>query len=115
MAAQAKGHGAARAGEMTLAEALELLEAEGFEEQLRVVDAHRITCSACGKTYPAESLTLKRLFRIEGSSDPADEMAVAGIQCACGAKGTEVFSYGPAASPEESGAFGLLKDERETA
>jgi hypothetical protein len=100
------------AGGLTIVEALTELEAHGYVGQFVVRKAGTLDCSACGQQRPAEDVRLEEEQRIEGESDPADEAVVAGLRCPCGAKGTIVFTYGSAGSPEEEETFRRLTDSR---
>lgn len=96
----------------TMLEALQAFEAEGYDAVFHVEDNGDIACRTCGTTRRAQEYSLEGLERFEGDSDPSDEVAVAALECACGAKGTYVFSYGPAGSPAEESALKSLSDDR---
>ena len=102
--------------EMTLIEALETLVAEGFSSEFRVVpsaDGTMVRCSQCGLAISPADAEVLRLFRLEGESDPSEEVFVAGLQCPrCGARGTLVASYGPVADSADADVVAALVDRR---
>ena len=89
---------------LTLIEALEHLEGEGYGAQFIARDGGMIECATCRTVRHASEMTGDhRLIRLEGASDPADMVAVAALHCTnCDARGTLVLSYGPEASPEDA-------------
>jgi hypothetical protein len=59
-------------------------------------------------------MELNEILRIEGASDPDDEVAVVAMTCpSCGCKGTLVLKYGSEATPEESDVLRALEDRRD--
>jgi hypothetical protein len=95
--------------ELTLTDAIASLAAAGFRSTLRVRPGGRVTCESCGTEMPAEELHIERQERIEGASDPADEMLVAGVRCpTCSKRGTLVLAYGPRAGRDEADVLGRL-------
>jgi hypothetical protein len=100
---------------LTIADALKDLEAEGYTGQFLVRSPRTIECTTCHESRQPAQVSLDRTSRIEGESDPADEAVVAGLTCPCGAKGTMVFTYGSAGSPEEEAVFSALTDGRQRA
>ena len=102
------------ADELTLSDALATLEDEGFKAQFATRDAGRIQCLTCRGLNEPASVRLERIIRLEGTSDPSEEMAVVGLVCpACSARGTLALSFGPEASVEDAIAFRELDDRRE--
>lgn len=99
--------------EPNLVDVLRSYEEAGFGASFRVLADARLKCGKCQRDSPAAEVRLLRLRRFEGESDPADEMALAALECPqCGARGTTVFNYGPGAPPEHAQALGELQDER---
>jgi hypothetical protein len=97
----------------TLTEALAALEKGGFVGQMATGEAGRIHCYGCGQERPAQEFAIEVLRRLEGVSDPADMLAVAGTICpVCQAKGTLVLSYGPEASMEDNEVLRAIEDCR---
>lgn len=97
----------------SLAEALRRYEAHGFRAQFAARPGGNVRCHACHRDSPARWVPLLALHRLEGDSDPEDEVAVAAVACpACGARGILALAFGPAASVEDKLAFSLLDDQR---
>jgi hypothetical protein len=103
-------------GGLTLLEATEMLEADGFLADFHVVAGPEplVRCGACGVTMAPDTIEVVQVLRIEGESDPADEVIVAGVRCvACGCRGVLVASYGPMADPADAAVVTALADPRE--
>jgi hypothetical protein len=97
--------------ELTVTEAIATLRGRGFEHDFSVAPSGLIRCSACGHDHQARDFVVEATLRIEGASDPDDEAAVFGAQCArCGIRGVLVVAYGPAASSEEANVLVALGD-----
>src|SRR5689334_5787538 len=97
----------------TLAEVIARDEHDGYTGQFRVVDAARMQCLTCRREFDPHDVRLERLDRLEGASDPADLLAVAGLRCPhCETCGTVVLNYGPEAPMEEDEALSALEDDR---
>jgi hypothetical protein len=103
------------ASDLTVLEAVAELRAAGFDADFNVVsDPEPGVSCGCGARMPATELEVLKVFRIEGESDPADEVIVAGVRCAtCGAKGVLVASYGPMADPADSDVVAALSRRRD--
>lgn len=77
-------------------------EREGFKGQFGARSPGHIVCFTCRKESDAATVKVTALHRLEGSSDPSDEMAVAALTCpSCNTKGTISLSYGVTASIED--------------
>ena len=97
----------------TIAEAVHLLEAEGYVGQFAARAGAMLLCFTCRRESPAAEVHLHRLLRTEGASDAADETAVVGLTCPrCGARGTVVLTYGPEAPADDAEVLRLLEDTR---
>jgi len=98
--------------EMTLVEALDSLAADGFTGEFHVVatdDGPMIRCGSCGALIRAADAEVVRLIRLEGESDPSEEVIVAGLRCSrCGALGTLVATYGPMADGADADVVAAL-------
>ena len=93
----------------TLQAVLERFESDGYVGQMLVTREGALRCTACGTTHDAGSVHAEQLRRMEGTSDPADMLAVVGTTCpGCGGKATLVLGYGPEASAEEADTLALL-------
>ncbi len=99
----------------TLVQLLAGYEEEGYTTQMAAREGGAIICFVCRTESPASEFRLSHLRRTEGASDPADMTAVAALECpSCGAKGTVVLKYGPAAPIEDAEALRLLDDQRDS-
>ena len=90
----------------SLASALRSLEDEGYQGQFVVERDGPIRCTHCGTKSPPDDLPMLAHRRIEGASDPADEILIAGVQCpSCGTRGTLLLPYGARALRQEAKAL----------
>lgn len=97
----------------SLAEAVRCYDAHGFRAQLGARPGGNVRCHACHRDSPARWVRLLALHRLEGDSDPEDEIALAGVECpACGVRGTMALSFGPSAPIEDKLVLSLLDDQR---
>ncbi len=93
----------------TLTDVLRLLEERGFQGQFMSRPGGRVECAHCGESSDASELEVDCHERLEGASDPADMMLVAGVACPhCGTKGALVLTYGPMASDDDAAVEGRL-------
>lgn len=100
-------------GPDSLAEALARYERHGFRGQFLVRAPNLVECLACRVRQPPGSFRLVALHRLEGDTDPSDEVVVAALECgACLAKGTLVLAFGPEASLEDQLALKGFEDRR---
>jgi hypothetical protein len=106
------------AGDTTLREVLAGLAADGWSDQLWVVEAPddeptEVACGSCHcRVAPAE-VVVDSVRRLEGASDPDDMLAVLAATCpCCGAKGALVLRYGPEAGVHDAEVLVHLADER---
>jgi hypothetical protein len=99
----------------TLVDILAELAADGFVENFTVTHDGRIRCACCGHIDEPSDMSMTRLRRLEGASDPDDMVAVLGLICPkCEAKGTVVLKYGPGSTEEELAVLGAVEDDRRT-
>ncbi|MGH9137233.1 MAG: phosphoribosylpyrophosphate synthetase [Acidimicrobiales bacterium] len=92
----------------TVTEAVQLLTAEGYDDDLRLVDG-LLRCGLCSTSHPTDGVEVDAAFRFEGPSDPGDEAIVLGLRCpSCGARGSLVSAFGAGADPELATAFTYL-------
>lgn len=79
------------------------------EGQFGAIEGGSVRCFTCRHTFGADLVDADRVARLEGASDPADMVMVVPVVCPeCGAGGSLVLHYGPAASVEESDVLGAL-------
>ena len=98
---------------MTLVEAMATLEAEGFTADFHVAPGAEplVKCGTCGLTMTPKAVEVVHVLRLEGESDPAEEVMVAGVRCvACGCRGVLVASYGPMADPADADVVAALAE-----
>lgn len=97
-------------GAETLVEVLRAASEAGFTSQLTPRDDGTVRCDGCGEASPAADLTVERVDRLEGASDPSDMMLVARAICpSCRRRGTIVLGYGPNANPADVAVLGALE------
>jgi hypothetical protein len=96
----------------TVTEAVALLDAEGYRDELRL-DADGLHCDVAEGCQPIEDAVVDYTFRFEGPSDPADEAIVLGISCpAWGLKGVLVSAFGPNVEPDRAAVLTALARRR---
>ena len=67
--------------------------------QFRALEGGRIHCYTCGHDADAGDVDASQARRLEGVSDPADELLVVGVTCpSCGTGGSLTLNYGPEAT-----------------
>jgi hypothetical protein len=100
--------------EMTVTEAVRLLEDRGFTGDFHVAsDPPGLVCGRCRHRVAAAEAEVIELLRFEGASDPGDEAVVAALRCRqCGHEGTLVAAYGAAADAAEAEVLAALSDGR---
>jgi len=87
----------------TITEVLATFEQAGYRSQFVVRPGGALECTACHRNVHARDAHVHAFRRLEGASDPADMLAVVALVCPhCGARGTVVLGYGPAASEEDA-------------
>jgi hypothetical protein len=92
------------------ADAVKLLEAEGYTGQFFVRPGGLIECAVCRATFPAGEATVEITQRFEGNEDPDDGEIVVGIRCGlCDERGVLVLGYGPAANPDDQDVLAALQ------
>ncbi len=102
-------------GASTLIEALEVVRRLGFEQDMFVRPDGLVRCGACHEDARPEGLNLRRLVRLEGVSDPAEQACVLALECTlCGARGSAVVRYGPEAGPADAAVLRAVEDHRFT-
>ncbi len=90
----------------TVADAVRLLAAEGYEGEFSIGES-AVHCGSCAHAYEPTHVTINRTYRFEGNTDPADEAIVLGLECPeCGVRGVLVSAYGPDA---DAGLLALVE------
>jgi len=77
----------------SLSEAVDDLVKSGYEEDFKAGDESIIGLQS-RKTYKPHDLTIVKVFRFEGMSNPADSTELMAIEADDGIKGTLIFSFG---------------------
>ncbi|HUR64231.1 MAG TPA: hypothetical protein VM241_07095 [Candidatus Thermoplasmatota archaeon] len=102
--------------EETLQKVLERYNREGFTGQFGSRPGGQLRCFTCNEDLDPAKVALHALHRLEGASDPSDEVAVAALECPrCSARGTVALGYGPLASKEDAIVLKALHDSRSKA
>ena len=87
----------------TLRSVIDELVNDGYSGSFIVRPDAQIECSACATTSSASDLEPDLMRRLEGASDPDDELLVVAAPCpACGAKASVALGFGPSASEDDS-------------
>jgi hypothetical protein len=82
----------------TVTAAVALLQADGFTEDVELLDGHLCWAGDSWRCTLDEA-TVERTYRFEGPSDPGDEMIVLGVVATSGVRGVLVSAYGIEADP----------------
>ncbi len=86
----------------TLRGVLSGFERLGYSGQFAERDG-AVRCVTCGTCTDPAAFPVDRFERLEGASDPADMLLVAGARCpACGTPGTLTLNFGPTATSGEA-------------
>jgi hypothetical protein len=87
----------------TVVSVLASFEAAGFGPSLFATDDGCVRCTVCNETFDPEQMQVEAIRRLEGASDPDEEVAIVAATCLkCGKPGTMVVGYGPTASAGEA-------------
>jgi hypothetical protein len=98
----------------TLVDVLEGYTEAGFASSFVAEEGGVVHCDTCGSDLESSRVVMRSLRRLEGASDPDDMMAVVALECGvCGASGTMVLGYGPAASAADGDVLRSLQDRRD--
>jgi hypothetical protein len=85
----------------TVTEATRLLEADGYDATVTILDGGRLRFSGVDAVCELDEAVVERMYRFEGDSDPGDEMVVFGLLFpGRGVRGTLVSAFGLAADPD---------------
>jgi hypothetical protein len=84
----------------TLSEAMDRLQALGYELELVAQPGARLACQACGAAFDAAQLTIDETVRFEGASDPDDEAILFALSAPGGHLGLYSVAFG-AATPAD--------------
>jgi hypothetical protein len=100
--------------ELTVTEAIALLEARGFTGSFRVAtETAALVCDGCRQWVVPADAEVVEVFRFEGASDPDDEAIVVALRChSCGRQGVLVAAYGAEVDAVEGEVLVMLGDAR---
>jgi hypothetical protein len=88
--------------EPSLTDVLSSYSQAGFNSDAFAQADGMILCGSCQSSLAPGHIDVHSIRRLEGTSDPADNVGVVAIICpVCQAKATMVLKYGPEASPDE--------------
>jgi hypothetical protein len=95
----------------TLVDVLREFAARGYGDDFGVAPGGQLRCAHCDATFPASSVEVVALRRLEGASDPDDMVAVVAVSCPhCDGRGSVVLGYGPNASADDSDVLAALPE-----
>ena len=93
----------------TLTSVLDELVGEGFTSSFVSRPGGRLLCTTCRGTVSADDLVPEQVRRLEGASDPDDEIVVVAAPCPRGgAHGSTALGFGPTASDDDVGVVAML-------
>jgi hypothetical protein len=100
---------AAPSDNTTLTAVLDELTEAGFAGSFVPRAGGALLCTTCRETFQATELEPEQVRRLEGASDPDDEVVVIAAACPrCGAHGSMTLGYGPTASDDDAGVVADL-------
>jgi hypothetical protein len=91
----------------TLSETMNNLKAEGFTEEFEIKDGGFVTRS--GEKFKPDDLTILKVYRFEGISNPDDMSVLYSIKSSSGIKGIYVDAFGLYADQDGQKVAELLK------
>jgi len=95
----------------TIRDVLATFERSGYLSQFAVHPRGEVECTTCHRRSHTRDVHVHAFRRLEGMSDPADMLAVTALVCPhCGARGTLVLGYGPAASEDDAAVLLEIDD-----
>ena len=95
--------------EPTLVEILDQLRGDGYDHDFKA-DGNSLVCISCASTVDVDLVRIERTFRLEGESDPDDEVAIFGLGGTDGEKlGVYVVTYGAAMTPDDAAVLSRLE------
>ena len=92
----------------TLTEVLDRLARIGYVDDI-VPAPGGVLCLDSGSVTSVDALRVDEIVRLEGDSDPDDELIVYALTCTvCDRRGTFVAKFGPDTTPEETALMRAL-------
>src|SRR5258706_2622160 len=98
-------------GDVTLTSVLDAYRADGYEVEYAV--ENDVLVDAAGREINPAGVVVESMRRLEGASDPADNLVVAAITTRDGKeRGTVILRFGPEASEAEAFLLQASDDRR---
>src|SRR5690606_9727145 len=89
----------------TLTEVLQKLQEKGYDNELTILGKEKMQCKNSNKTYTPNELTIIKVFRFEGISDPADSSALYIFEDEDGNKLYAMDAYGVYSDEDKAEGF----------
>ena len=71
----------------------------------------KVGCPDCDQVVDPATLVVDELVRLEGDSDPDEELIVYALSAGpCGRKGTFTIAFGPSVTPDDQAIAAILRD-----
>ncbi len=94
----------------SLAEILGRLAAAGYTSDF-YARGGKVGCPDCAELVDPANLIVDELVRLEGDSDPDEELIVYALSAGpCGRKGTFTIAFGPAVTPDDEAVAAILRE-----
>lgn len=93
---------------LTILDALRAAAELGYQRQLTVDDDGRVADQSRGDTWPGGEVRARYEWRVEGTSDAADQTLVLAVEPPDGDPGVLVLTYGPRATEADTAALESL-------
>lgn len=90
----------------TVVDAITALEHDGYEAQMTIDETGAIT--AGDRSWAPDDVSVERVVRFEGMSDPDDEAMVMAVRTSDGIAGTLTLPYGPDVTGEQADTIRAL-------
>ena len=98
----------------SLVDILGRLEAAGYTSDF-YARGRQIGCPDCEQLVDPATLVVDDLFRLEGDSDPDEEVLVYALsQGPCGRMGTYTIQFGPTITPDDEAVAAILRKQPHT-
>lgn len=99
--------------EPSLVEVLAYYAHDGFDADAFSAADGMLLCGSCQSLLSPDHIDVHSIRRLEGQSDPSDNIGVIAIVCpVCKAKATAVLKFGPEATPDENAIWQRTNDAR---
>lgn len=92
----------------TLSDAMRALQDDGYTGNWFATAEGQLRCAECEEDADPASVTVDRVMRFEGQSDPDDEVILFALAEPGGRKGLYSAQYGPSMPSEDAAIVALL-------